>query len=171
MPSNVLKTSSLANLATASTRLLDHSDLGKGSKVTRKPYLLEQKWLKDWPLLGFFCLLEHIKGDWSPCEQFPCCPAQSRSDLALEQVGNDPLGNISVESIIYRSDGWSLCPFSLSLSLPKRSTRISGKQGHLLTPTAEAKPNICPSDQIAQPDTASLSVNPTLTGTGSNLQS
>lgn len=97
--------------------LLDHSDLGKGSKVTRNPYLLAQERLKDWPLLGFFffCLLEHIKGDWSPSEQFPCCPVQSSSDLALEQVGNDPLGNILVESIIYRSDGWSLCPFSLSL--------------------------------------------------------
>lgn len=44
-----------------------------------------------------------------------------------------------------------------SLAPPKRSTRISGEQGHLLTPTAEAKPNICTSDHIAQRDTASLS--------------
>lgn len=73
-------------------------------------------------------------------------------------ASNDLLRNTLAEQII-SSGGCCTHRQKGGLFLTKRSTWPSGQGGHLLTPAAEAKQNICSLYQVTEPDTTSLCVS------------
>lgn len=79
--------------------MLDHSDLWKGQRL---PETLTPGIGKTEALFYFFASLNIIKRyiDTSFFNPFCCFSTENSSDLALEQVGNDPLNNILVVPII-----------------------------------------------------------------------
>lgn len=136
---------------------------------------------KNWRFWVFFCQIEHNKAIYryffGPVVTLHFSRLVIIHSAIFQRCRSFPAQRSPLPTSLMN---WSLCSFT-SLSLIKRSIRTSREQGHLLTPTAEAKQNICTLDQIAQPDTASLPVSggsllhgcstELLTGTASYLQS